>query len=72
MSYGFPGDILSLDDHQPMTQEHIVLKDDLPIFITEKDAVTNGDISQTYECKTCVELSDEFTKTWKITKLRCK
>ena len=76
LSYGFSGDILSLDDHQPVTREHIVLKDDLPIFITEKDAVKlNGDIPQNvWSIKTCVKLSDEFTKDLerKITKLRCK
>ena len=76
MSYGFSGDILSLDDHQPVTQEDLVFKDDLLIFITEKDAVKlNGDISQNlWSIKTCVKLSDEFTKDLerKITKLRCK
>ena len=78
MSYGFSGDILSLDDHQPVTKEHIVSRDDLPIFITEKDAVKlNGDIPQpqnVWSIKTCVKLSDEFTKDLerKITKLRCK
>ncbi len=76
LSYGFSGDILSLDDHQPVTQEDLVFKDDLPIFITEKDAVKlNGDIPQNvWSIKTCVKLSDEFTKDLerKITKLRCK
>ncbi len=76
LSYGFSGDILSLDDHQPITREHMVLNDDLPIFITEKDAVKlNGDISQNvWSVKTCVKLSDEFTKDLgrKITKLICR
>ena len=76
MSYGFSGDILSLDDHQPVIQEDLVFKDDLLIFITEKDAVKlNGDISQNvWSVKTCVKLSDEFTKDLerKITKLRFK
>ena len=76
LSYGFSGDILSLGDHQPVTQEDLIFKDDLPIFITEKDAVkVNGDISQNvWSIKTCVKLSDEFTEDLerKITKLRCK
>ena len=75
-SYGFSGDILSLGDHQPLTQEDLVFKDDLPIFITEKDAVKlNGGISKNvWSIKTCVKLSDEFTEDLerKITKLRCK
>ena len=76
LSYGFSGDILSLGDHQPLTQEDLVFKDDLPIFITEKDAVkVNGEISQNvWSIKTCVKLSDKFTEDLerKITKLRCK
>ena len=57
-----------------MTREHIVSRDDLHIFITEKDAVKlNGDISQNvWSVKTCVKLSDDFTKDSErnITKLR--
>ena len=76
LSYGFSGDILSLDDHQPITQENIVLKDDLPIFITEKDAVklTEAISQNVWSIKTCVKLSVEFTNNLerKITELQCK